>query len=333
MHEAPAPGSIIAVTGATGFIGSHTVEALLARGYRVRCLVRPERADLKWLRESAAEVLRVRLNDEAAVRRALTGCDAVVHIAGVTRAKRRQDFVRGNVELTNTLLAASRDAGTIRTFCFMSSLTAIGPSPAESPATEDTPCRPITAYGSSKLQAEQACRAFEDHFRVSILRPPAVYGPRDGDILHMFRWIKFGLLPVMGNEYKLMSMLYVADLARAVVSVLESDRKGSTYIVSDPDVHSYHDLAETAASLLGTRIRRLPVPVPLVYLIAGATQAVTWLLPNPSVVNLDKVRDLLAAHWICNPEKIRRELGFSTEVRPREGLERTLAWYRGNGWL
>lgn len=333
MREALGPGATVAVTGATGFIGSHAVEALLARGYRVRCLVRPERSDLRWLRDSPAEVERVRLSDEPAVRQALSGCDAVVHIAGVTRAKRRRDFFHGNVALTRTLLTASRDAGTVRAFCFMSSLTATGPSPAESPATEQSPCHPITAYGASKLEAEQACREFEDHFRISILRPPAVYGPRDGDILHMFRWIKFGLLPVMGNDHKLMSMLYVTDLARAVVSVLEADREGSTFVVSDPEVSSYHELAETAASLLGTRIRRLPVPVPLVYLIAGATQAVTWLLPKPSVVNLDKVRDLLAAHWICNPAKIRREIGYSTEVRPSEGLERTLAWYRKMKWL
>jgi nucleoside-diphosphate-sugar epimerase len=323
----------VAVTGGTGFIGSHTVEALLARGYKVRCLVRPGRMTLGWLEGLPAQFTHVNLFDQSAVRSALEGCNAVVHIAGVTRARRRADFFRGNVDSTRTVLAASRDAGTVRSFCYISSLTAAGPSPASTPATEDSPCRPITAYGASKLEAERVCRSFEDAFRVMILRPPAVYGPRDGDILHMFRWIKFGFVPVMGPRDKMLSVIYVTELARAIVCTLESAPAGSTYFVGDPEPYAYSALAGIAASLLEKKTHNLPIPAPLVYLVGAATQAISWLLPQPSVVNIDKVRDLLAAHWICSTGKIRRELGFTPAIQAEEGLRRTLAWYKEKGWL
>ncbi|GJQ21999.1 MAG: epimerase [Bacteroidia bacterium] len=323
----------VAVTGGTGFIGSHTVEALLERGYKVRCLVRPGRATLGWLEGLAAHATPVNLFDRDAVRSALEGCEAVVHIAGVTRARRRADFFRGNVESTRAVLAASRDAGSVRSFCYISSLTAAGPSPAGAPVTEDSPCRPITSYGASKLEAERVCRSYEDAFRVIILRPPAVYGPRDGDILHMFRWIKFGFVPVMGPREKMLSVIYVTELAHAIVCALESAPAGSTYFVGDPEPYAYSTLAGIAASLLGKRTRNLPVPASLVYVVGAATQAVSWLLPQPSVVNIDKVRDLLAAHWICSTLKMRQELGFTPKVQAQEGLRRTLAWYREKGWL
>lgn len=177
------------------------------------------------------------------------------------------------------------------------------------------------------------CRTYEDAFRVIILRPPAVYGPRDGDILQMFRWIKHGLVPTMGPADKMLSLIYVVDLARAIVSVLQSGSAGSTYFVADRNPYFASELVNIAADLLGKKARNLRIPTPVVYSVAAITQAVSWFLPRPSIINIDKVRDLLAAHWTCSAEKIHRELGFATEVGPREGLARTLTWYRNQGWL
>ena len=326
-------GTTVAVTGGTGFIGSHTVEALCERGYRVRCFVRPGRRNLGWLKDLPVEITRASLFDEIALRKALEGCDLVVHIAGVSRAKRRRDFFLGNVEPTLNLLNACKKTETVRKFCYLSSLTATGPSPAGEPVTEESPCHPITAYGASKLEAENVCRRVDASFPVVILRPPAVYGPRDGDILHMFRWIKFGLMPVMGPRDKTLSLIYVTELARAILAVLDHKSVQGTYFVGDKTPYGYADLVAISASLLGNKTRNLSVPRPLMYAIAGATQAISWLLPKPSIVNIDKVRDLLTAYWTCDSGKIEREVGFRSTVEAREGFERTLSWYRTNRWL
>ncbi len=324
----------IAVTGGTGFIGSHTVEALIREGYRVRCLIRSRRRGTGWLEQLPVETRNVDLLDRSAVRSALEGCDMVVHIAGVTRAKRRKDFFAGNVDPTRTLLLACKELGSISRFCFMSSLTAVGPAVAGKPVHEDSPCSPITAYGASKLEAEHVCREFAGLLPIIILRPPAVYGPRDRDILHMFRWIKFGIMPVMGPSTKMLSMIYVTEVARAVAMVLKvNPPPAGTYFIGDETPHRYSDLVTMTAGLLGKTTFNLPIPKPILYTIAGATQAVSWLLPRPSVVNIDKVRDLVTPYWTCDTGKIERELGFRTKIGALEGLRRTLDWYKTEGWL
>ncbi|MEX1140441.1 MAG: NAD-dependent epimerase/dehydratase family protein [Bacteroidota bacterium] len=324
----------VAVTGGTGFIGSHTVEALLQEGYRVRCLIRSGRSGTGWLKGLPVEIRGVDLLDRSAVRAALDQCDQVVHIAGVTRAKRRKDFFTGNVDPTRNILLACKELGTVSQFCYISSLTAVGPGQDGRPVNEDSPCHPFTAYGASKLEAELVCREFEDLFPVVILRPPAVYGPRDKDILHMFRWIKFGIMPVMGPSKKMLSMIYVTELARAITTVLKSDSSGGrVYFVGDKTPYLYSDLVSITASLLGKTTFNLPIPRLILYGIAGVTQAISWLLPQPSVVSIDKVRDLVTPYWTCETGKIERELGFRTEIGAGDGLQRTLEWYKAEGWL
>lgn len=300
----------------------------------MRCLVRPGRKGLGWLTGLPVETVEADLFHRPSLVNALNGTEFLVHIAGVTRGKRRRDFYRGNVETTLNLLNAAEQYGSIKQFCFLSSLTATGPSRNGTPVAEETPCRPITPYGHSKLEAEQACRQFQHRVPVVIVRPPAVYGPRDRDILHMFRWIKFGIMPLMGPREKTLSLIYVSDLARALVRVLTSPMAtGKTYFAADRSVYKYSDLVSFAASLMGKTTRSVFLPKALMYSVAAATQTVSWILPKPSVVNIDKVRDLITPHWVCSAEKIKRELGFQTTLYAEEGLSLTLEWYRVQGWL
>jgi nucleoside-diphosphate-sugar epimerase len=252
----------------------------------------------------------------------------------VTRASRRKDFFEGNVLPTRNLLQACKDLGSVAKFCYLSSLTAVGPGTSGTPVNEETPCRPITAYGASKLEAELACRSYSDSVPVVILRPPAVYGPRDRDILHMFRWIKVGIMPIMGPSTKVLSLIYVTELARAITTVVASRAaEGRTFFVGDPTLYRYADLVSLSASMLGKTTANLPIPRPVLYAIAGVTQAVSWVFSRPSVVNIDKVRDLITPYWTCDPGKIEREVGFATRIHAEEGLRRTLDWYRSEGWL
>ncbi len=200
--------------------------------------------------------------------------------------------------------------------------------------SEASACHPITPYGESKLEAERVCANYSTDLPVVVIRPPAVYGPRDRDILHMFRWINFGLMPILGSPHKTLSLIYAPELARAIaVGTLSERSAGETYFAGDEEVYHYPGLVSIAAGLLGKSVVSLPIPTPVVYSIAALTQAVSWMLPRPSVVNIDKVRDLLTPHWTCSSRKISAQLGFTTKVQAEEGLRRTLEWYRQRGWL
>lgn len=307
----------------------------MKEGHNVRCILRPQRSGLGWLKGLPVDTVEADLFRPSSLTAALENADYVVHIAGVTRGKRRSDFFRGNFETTSNLLHAAQSVGSVRQFCYLSSLTVVGPSADGIPVTEESECRPITAYGESKLAAERVCQEFSSKLPLVILRPPAVYGPRDRDILHMFRWIKFGIMPVMGSREKTLSLIYASELSRAIVSALTSpEARGKTFFVSDPSPYKYSDLVAFSASLLGKKkTLSVRLPKPLIYSIAAATQAVSWILPNPSVVNIDKVRDLISPHWTCEAGKIRKELGFQPEIHGQEGLRLTLNWYRSQGWL
>jgi len=280
------------------------------------------------------EIISTDFFDSETLTRNLQGSDFVVHIAGTTRGRRRKDFFRGNVEVTSRLLEAARNAGGIRKFCYISSLTATGPSVDGRPVDESSECRPITPYGESKLEAERVCQNYSGDLPVVVIRPPAVYGPRDSDILDMFRWIKFGLVPVIGSRHKTLSLVYAPELARAIgIATISERASGETYFVADEECYDFSRLVDITAGLMGKRAIRLPLPDFLVYSIAAATQTVSWILPKPSVVNIDKIKDLLTPHWVCDPGKIQRELGFTTAVQAEDGLRRTLDWYRQQRWL
>ncbi len=189
---APAPGALVAVTGGTGFLGSHVCDLLLARGHRVRTTARAS-SDLRWLRGKPIEILTCDLDDPAAVDALLAGCEGVVHCAGAVAAPAEADYQRVNVGLTRALLEGCARAEGLGAFVLISSLAAAGPAGPEAPRTEDMPPAPITAYGRSKRDAEALVHGAAWPFRVISLRPPALYGPRDREFLPLFKAARRGL--------------------------------------------------------------------------------------------------------------------------------------------
>jgi nucleoside-diphosphate-sugar epimerase len=319
------------VTGGSGFIGSHTVEELLTRGIHLRCAVRSHAG---WLNGLPVELVRADLLDPSAIRRCIEDVDYVIHIAGVTKAKRREEYFRGNAETTRHLLEACTSNRTLQKFCFISSLTAVGPSADGTPLTEDAPCHPITAYGRSKYEAERLCLSYRDRIPITILRPPAVYGPRDRDIFEIFRGVKLGILPIFGREEKTLSLIHGKDLARAIVDSTLSERTtGEVYFVTDPEVYRYVDLIQMLSVIMNHRARMIRLPKTLLYLVAGIVEAVSFFLPSPAVLSRDKARDLLQPHWVCDGSKLRQHIGFTVRVPIEERLRATFEWYKSHGWL
>jgi len=274
------------------------------------------------------------LLDPRSIEKAMRDLDYIIHIAGVTKAKRRSEFFEGNVVATRNLLQLAAKVPGLKKFCYLSSLTAVGPSRDGVPPDESTPCNPISEYGKSKLEAEHSCLAYASSIPLVILRPPTVYGPRDKDVLEVFKTTKLGIQPNLGSRDKTLSLLFGPDLADAIVRATVAEAStGKTYFVSDPTVYSQAHLFSILANLVGRRSIKIRLPSFLVYSAAAVVESVSYFGPKPAVLSIEKARDFLQTHWTCNPERIRRELGYSPKIRAEEGLQSTYTWYRAHGWL
>jgi dihydroflavonol-4-reductase len=274
------------------------------------------------------------LLDPASISNICEDIDYIIHVAGTTKAKHKADFYTGTVTATQNLLEAAARSSNLKKFCFISSLTAAGPSPDNLPLTESAPCRPITTYGKSKLAAENLCARYADRLPIVILRPPAVFGPGDPDILEIYKLVYRGLHPVIGSPEKTISLIYAPELAKAIVCATIDDRTaGQTYFVSDQTVYVFSSLIDYLANVANKQTIPLRIPAGVVYSLAGIVQFFSLFGNKPAILNIEKARDILQKHWVCNPQKIKDHIGFETSVPVYEGIKQTFAWYNENGWL
>lgn len=322
----------ILVTGATGFIGSHLVEALVARGQDVVCLIRPGRPR-RFIGDLQVRWAVGSWEDPAFLEEALRDRELVFHVAGLTRAARRAEFYRVNHLGTRAVVRACCAAGSVRRLVYVSSLAAAGPARDGGPVREDDPPRPITDYGRSKLLGEEEVLAGAGQVPATIVRPPAVYGPRDGDLLAAFRAVRRGIVPVPVRGASI-DLCHVSDVVAALLLVADGpEAANQTYFVAGDRPVSWEEAGEAIAAALG--VRAVAIPVPPVAAFAVAVGAETWarLRGRAALLSRDKVRELGERHWTCDASKIRTALGFRPGIEVREGLRRTAEWYRQAGWL
>jgi nucleoside-diphosphate-sugar epimerase len=320
------------VTGGSGFIGGHLVAGLLAEGFRVRCLVR-DSSPLDCLPRERITLCRGDLADTGSLARAVEGADWIFHLAGLVTANRREDFFRVNREGTRILLRAAADgAPRLAGFIYLSSLSAAGPSPDGRLLTEEDEPRPVSAYGESKLAAEREAAAFADRFPVTLIRPPAVYGPREKEIYRFLAAVSRGLRISLSWEDLRFSIIHVEDLVRALIAAVRTPGKGlRTYFVSDGKVYSWNRSLIMIAEMLGRRTIPLRVPGTLLSALVRASGA---LFPSsPAAFYVDKIREMAQKYWLCSAEKARRELNFTPRFALKDGMAETIRWYRENHWI
>ena len=322
------------MTGATGFVGSFLAETLCQANHEVRCLVRKE-SNLRWIADLDVECYYGSLFDLDSLVRGMEGCDCVYHAAGVTKARTKEEYFRVNYEGTKNILnAALKHKQKISRFVHVSSQTAVGPSPTIIPIDESHPANPITYYGESKWAAEEYIGSLHNKLPITIVRPPAVYGPRDEDILEFFRTVKFGLIPQLGKADKYLRLIYVKDLVRGILMAGENENSvGKTYFITSPKPYSWEEISRLTLDILQKRGFRVHIPVSLIKIVAGASEALASLTKKPALVNKQKVIDMEQNFWTCSPKKAQKELGFTAEIGLETGIRETLTWYKEHKWL
>jgi len=265
------------------------------------------------------------------------GMDAVVHAAGLVKARSEAEFQAVNAQGTANLLSALSPAGRVR-FVLISSLAAQGPSEDGRPRPPDAAPAPVSVYGRSKLKAEELVRAWAsnpDRVGAAIIRPSVIYGPRDRQLLPFFQLARWRLAPLLGGGANAVSCVYVEDAARAAVLAVAAgdDAPSATYALDDGAVYTWRDLLSAVEQAVGRKALRLPSP-PWAFAAAALVSELYGRLRRQAVsFTRDKVIEMRQRYWVCSHEEIGRDLGWQPQVGLSEGAALTAAWYRQYGWL
>jgi nucleoside-diphosphate-sugar epimerase len=321
------------VTGGTGFVGSHLVELLLESGYDdVRCLVRSKP---KWLEGMDVSLVRGSLEDDAMLREAVRDVNYVYHVGGLTRSTRWEAYYEANVDGTLKLLEAVSDVNPgVNKVLVTSSLALVGKSD-QPVADEDTPMRPLSLYGRSKAEMEVQLESWTDRLPLVIVRPPAVYGPREADIYTFFKTVSKGICPIVGfgNEPDL-SLVHVSDLVRGMVAAAESDvTVGKTYFIGSEEQYSWPEIRDVVKEVVNRPVLTVRVPKFLVIPVGTVVEWLGRLFGQYPPLNREKADEILNACKMCSSARAGRDFGYRQEVPLEEGITQTVAWYRAEGWL
>lgn len=321
------------VTGGTGFVGSHLVEHLLRTGYDdVRCLVRSEP---KWLRGVNVRLVRGNLGDAEMLDEALTGVDYVYHVGGLTRSTEWEDYYRANVLGTVQLLeAVERSAGRKKKVLVTSSLALIGLSDARI-ADEDTPRRPLSMYGRSKAEMEDKVEEWKERLPIVVVRPPAVYGPREADIYTFFKTVFRGICPIVGfGREPDLSLVHVSDLVRGMVSAAEHDpTSGRTYFIGSEEQYSWPEIRDVVKAVVDRPVLTVRVPRALVIPVGTAVEWIGRVFGQYPPLNREKANEILNGCKMCSSERARSDFGYRPEIGLQDGIRETIEWYKAEGWL
>ena len=328
----------ILITGASGFIGSFIVEEALRRGYETWAAVRKS-SSREFLKDGRIHFIELNLSstEQLVQQMGAHQFDYVVHAAGVTKCLHKGDFYRINTEGTRHLVRALQALQMpLKRFVYISSLSIMGAIREQQPYTEilesDYP-RPNTIYGRSKLEAERYLDSLQD-FPYVVLRPTGVYGPRERDYFMMAKSIKSHTDFAVGYRQQDITFVYVTDVVQAVFLALEKGATGRKYFLSDGEVYQSSTFSNLIRRELGNPWWvRITAPLWVLRIVTACGERIGHLTGKVTALNNDKYNIMRQRNWRCDITPARRELGYEPQVRLEEGVRRSMAWYKENGWL
>jgi len=322
------------VTGATGFIGSHLVGSLLERGVHVRCLIR-KTSNLKWLRNLPIELVHGDCNDKASLGKAVKGVDQAFHLAGVTKAIEERTYFEVNALGTENLIHACLEHNTrLQKLIYLSSQAAAGPCRNGGKKKESDLCEPVSPYGKSKRMGEELAIAHSHELPLIILRPCAVYGPRDKDIYAFFKLLSRRIKPCLSGQEHHISLCYVQDIIQAILLAAEAQQpSGEIFFLSDGHDYRVEEIGDILARAMEVTPFRLHIPEWMLFGVASFSEYLSKFTGRPSLLNKGKVEEMIQKNWVCDITKAKTLLGFEPRIPLLQGAKLTFEWYRKENWL
>ncbi len=325
----------VLITGASGFVGFHLIEAAIEKGLEVYAAIRKS-SDIKHLATYKIQYTYPDFNSVDSLAKDLKEhqYDFIIHAAGTTKAKNQEEYNKVNAQYTINLANAIVESGIdLKKIVFISSLAALGPlSEADKLISEHTTPKPVTAYGKSKLLAEEELK--EKNLPLVVLRPTAVYGSRDKDIFIILKTFNQGFEPYIGNKAQQLSFVYVKDLAAVTVNALFSDGSANGfYNITDGNSYDRYEMANICKEVLNKKTLKFHLPMPVVKVLALVLEKTYSFLDKTPALNREKLAELTATNWCCDIEKAKRSLSFKPKYDLKMGLTEALGWYKNEKWL
>ncbi|MBQ7738478.1 MAG: NAD(P)-dependent oxidoreductase [Desulfovibrionaceae bacterium] len=329
----------IALTGATGFVGSHLLPHLLENGAEVTCIVR--KSSNKTKLPSQVKIVEADLLTGDGLASALQGQTIFVHLAALLFGLRFSDYLEANVQAAQSICKTLQDLGDLapKKVLLVSSQAASGPSKADLPTKDDCNSAPVSGYGWSKLLAE---RTFQSLYQgqLAILRPSIIYGSGDRGLLPLFQGIKkgFAVSPGFGRSFPV-SIVHAEDMAQAILLAL-SPKASGIYHVCDDQKYTMDQFCQAIGQALGrpkTHVFHIPLPIMFfsALLAQSAANVASFVTKKYCSANwnLDKYREAKQAGWLCSSQRLKDELGFSPKFSLDQGMVESVAGYQKLGWL
>ncbi len=332
----------ILITGASGFIGSTAVDRALELDYETWAGVRSS-SSRQFLEDKRIQFINLHYNNKDILKKQLQEIavkngkfDHIIHIAGLTKALHKKDFVQVNYEQTRNLVEALIENDAIPdSFTFMSSLSVLG----EGDEVNYTPLSthhhpaPTTAYGKSKLKAEHYIKSI-DNFPYIIIRPTGVYGPRDKDYLILMKAVSRGLNVGAGFRKQVLTFIYSEDLVDIIFKIIQKKIVRKEYIVADGDSYTGSEFNTIVQEALNRKhVVNINIPLFIVKPAAWISEKCAALFGRASTFNSDKYRIMKQRNWACDITPLREAIDFTPAHRLKEGVAKTVTWYREHGWL
>ncbi len=323
----------ILITGASGFLGYHLLKEAKSKGLTTIAAVR-KTSNIDHLEGLVDSYIDLDYTSVEKLREGIQGCTYIVHAAAMTRSKDPEMYRRVNVQYAHNLALAAQDLDYLKSFVFVSSLAAIGPVDYDSsPILENVPQNPITGYGQSKKAAEAVLLSVEG-LPLTIVRPTAIYGPREKDLLVLLKTILGGIDLYIGTQAQKLSFIHGSDAAKAIIlAAIKEFVEIKAYNLTDGQFYSRYAIADILNELRGKKAFRMHLPVGLVSLFAGGAELAYTFSKDYPVLYKERIKEVTAQNWYCDTNELVSTLGFSPEFNLETGLYDAVSWYKKAGWM